>query len=145
MNYIYHQYWAMHHLSRFYDFTIFLSLSPFLFFFPPAKMKEKKGTKKENSKGAKETKDYQLYRVYFSWGFNFWGRISLDFNWNNAIRTALIRINSWSLITERSVARAAELMILNYTIDSSLISITVAPQATRLMSSLEAFVVPRTR
>lgn len=128
----------MHHLT--FDFYRHL-----LLFFSPARMKEKTGTKKENSKGAKGTNDCQLHRVYFSWGFNFWGRVRLDFNWNNATRTTVIRINSWPLITEGSVARAAELMILDYTIDSSLISITVAPQATCLMSSLEAFVVPRTR
>lgn len=128
----------MHHLT--FDFYRRL-----LLFFSPARMKEKTGTKKENSKGANGTKGCQLHRVYFSWGFNFWGRVRLDFNWNNATRTTVIRINSWPLITEGSVARAAELMILDYTIDSSLISITVAPQATCLMSSLEAFVVPRTR
>lgn len=128
----------MHHLT--FDFYRRL-----LLFFSPTRMKEKTGTKKENSKGANGTKGCQLHRVYFSWGFNFWGRVRLDFNWNNATRTTVIRINSWPLITEGSVARAAELMILDYTIDSSLISITVAPQATCLMSSLEAFVVPRTR
>lgn len=128
----------MHHLT--FDFYRRL-----LLFFSPARMKEKTGTKKENSKGTNGTKGCQLHRVYFSWGFNFWGRVRLDFNWNNATRTTVIRINSWPLITEGSVARAAELMILDYTIDSSLISITVAPQATCLMSSLEAFVVPRTR
>lgn len=128
----------MHHLT--FDFYHRL-----LLFFSPARMKEKTGTKKENSKGANGTKGCQLHRVCFSWGFNFWGRVRLDFNWNNATRTTVIRINSWPLITEGSVARAAELMILDYTIDSSLISITVAPQATCLMSSLEAFVVPRTR
>lgn len=94
----------MHHLT--FDFYRRL-----LLFFSPARMKEKTGTKKENSKGANGTKGCQLHRVYFSWGFNFWGRVRLDFNWNNATRTTVIRINSWPLITEGSVARAAELMI----------------------------------